>query len=290
MRRFFILFAAALLALGRAAPAEYQAYRYKASVRRVEAVMSGGRPVGGRVVTDTLSGYLVTVACYPCGASMGKGYESWLFVVSKRAGKRILWRIPVQLDGGMFGRKADPAALSDSAWFDPTAGDRAVMRRASSSWLHFEADTRTMELPSGAGLLGPLAVRARLVHDGYGLGRCKVNRKTDDPAAVFNPYVKSASGTVSGWLELSDGAYGFDPSSRVHETAASVCGTFSVQFDSRLTEDIRGTADWRVIAARVMARMLHRELLEEPYDKRLMWTEWPPFDDDDAEEGADDVD
>lgn len=271
------------LALALPALAEYQAYSYRATIRRADAVRAGDRAVGARMVTDRLTGYLVTVACYPCGASMGKGYQSWLFLVSRRAGSSIVWRIPVSLDGGMFGPSADPAKLSESAQYDPTAADKTLMRKANAAWLHFEADARTMRLPDGSGLFGPLAVRGRLVHDGYGVGSVKINAKAADPGIAFNPYVRSVTnGVVSGWMSIGDGLeYGFDPSSRNGEYAAPVAGSFSVKYDSALTEELRGTADWDELARRVLGHLKHQTLLQEPYRDELMWVLWPPYDEED---------
>lgn len=266
--------------------AEYQVYQYKATIKRADIIPGKKadaegliQPIGARTTTDTLTGYLVTVACYPCGASMGKGYESWLFVVSKKAGSNIVWRLPVALDGGLFGPTATPANLSEAAQYAPTSADKALMRRATAAWLHFEADAKTMRLPDGRGLFGPLAVRGRLVHDGYGTGAVKINAKATDPGVAFNPYIKSITGgAISGWLSIGDElAYGFDPSSRRGEYAAPVTGSFAVKFNAALTDEIRGTADWNEIARRVLTHFRYATLRQEPYDETLMWELWPPF-------------
>jgi len=264
-----------VLAAALCARAEYQAYDYRCVIRRIEAAPAAdGAARGARVVTDVLRGILVSVACYPCGADSGKGYQCWLFLVSRRAGGDVVWRVPCAIDQGLHGPACMPSRLSEMAWLDPTRADREIMRRASRGWIHLEFRTESAKKASGDGLWGPLAVKGMLVHDGHGLGATKINAATDDPAAVFNPYLRTASGTVTGW-SLVGGDYGFDPSSRRMEEAAPIAGTFRVKYNAAVTEEIRGTSDWDEIARRVLLHFRYATLLEEEYDQSMMWQEYP---------------
>ncbi len=249
--------------------AEYQVYDYRATIRRVEATSGGA----AALITERLDGVLVSVACYPCGADSGKGYECWLFLVSRREGRQTVWRVPCEIDEGMFGPPCRSEKLSDWAWLQPTNEDKTIMRRATKAWIHFEFDTVKAEY-NGNGLWGKAAIRGHLSHDGYGSGRTKINSATDDPSAVFNPYLGYASGTVTGWLQMTR-QYGFDPSSRSAETAAPITGTFAIKYNAMLTEKIRGTADWNEIARRILLHFQYTRLLEEDYDDSLMWQTYP---------------
>lgn len=65
-------FLAALLLFASAASAEYQAYRYQATIRVPQAEVkrvSGSCETVWALKTEKVRGYLVTVCCYPCSAS-----------------------------------------------------------------------------------------------------------------------------------------------------------------------------------------------------------------------------
>lgn len=258
-----ILFAFTLPLLG-----EYQAFKFQAMVTRVEPAASGG----GHRVTDKLTGVMVGVSCYPCGADFGKGYQTWLFLKSRRAGSDTVFRIPFESGGMMFGAGVDPTKFSDMRWVQPTAQDKRLGARAQSSgvWIHFKT-------VATAGILSAQGGEVWL--SGIGSAGVKTNTKTDDPMAVWNPYIRSVTGTLCGYALIPN--VGFQPPNRNAVSVAPLCGDFKITYDSALTEALRGTADWDELARRVLSTMPHKTVIADPWVEGYTFSAFPLANEDD---------
>ena len=225
MKRLFLAFT---LVLAFAASAEYQVFRYTANLKHIENTATGAR-----VVTAKLNGYAVIVCCYPCGAHFGKAYQNWLYVKAGTGAKELMWRIPVRADGGIFGKSVKASWIEDN-WYDwEKKSFQKEAKKADKSWcqLYYRA-----KLP---GLLGGGCGEVELYHSGFGAASTKENKKI---AQWFNPYLKNISGTVTGTAGYKKSS--FDPASYDPYGVAPVTGEFSLQYDSRMTEAIRGHAEW----------------------------------------------
>lgn len=255
--------------------AEYQVYQYYALIKRPLLQQKGG----ATRLSDKLEGYLVTVCCYPCGADFGKGYQSWLFVTDRKLGKSVVFRIPCETQGSLYGNACDPNAFSDYKWVQPTAMDKRLAQRAncSSFWMRFCVDRSSF-------MFGETAARVELIHAGTGAAGFKENKLTDDPQAVWNPYIKSASGTVVGYVQHGVG-FAYQPSNRSAVDWVVLTGTFNIKFDAKLTDEIRGTADWDEITRRILKHFGKMELdIGDAYDSDLMWSRAPLLPDSGEEE------
>ena len=250
MKRLFTTVLLFFFLSSAAVHAEYQVFTYSATLTRAEATAGGG----GSVTKDTLSGYLVTVSCFPCGASFGRGYQSWLLVTSSKLGKTLVWKIPCQVRGGIFGNNCDLNKFSDMAWLNPTDGDKALMKRGTSFFIEFAAFSSAAVDTKGRSLAGADAGELVLWHSGFGTAGVKTNNKTDDPAAVFNPYCKTLAGNIVGQYETKK-PFAWDPVNKSEKLVMPVVGEFKIVYSSTLTERIRGIADWEKIFGIVMASM-----------------------------------
>jgi len=284
MKRFivFLLFSVCVFS----AFAEYQVFSYRAVIRRIEPSLKieNKMPVETTaVVTDTIKGYLVTVCCYPCNASFGKGYPSWLYVVRAKDKEKFLWQIPVQVDGGIFDSNfsVKNIAIFYSVGIYPEDDIfRNYVKKAGKSWFRMELDTvKTYEwcLRRGAarfyydgGFLGGKATQSSLSHAGFGTAGWKINAELA-PYRDFNPYIKSASGAVIG-TSSSEG-FSFDPSNYDVYNRSPVVGSFSILFNKRLTEKIRGFADWSIIDSIIYNEVRHRKIQKEDDNTSLQYIE-----------------
>lgn len=144
MKKLFTLF---LILICIAAYSEYQVFDFKATIKtfkRSQVVENGRVEPSWGISTDTLKGYLVTVCCYPCGADMGKGYPSWLFVVRGKDSWKTLWKIPVDVNGAITGQSVSIDKLTDYERFiryDTTKSERNYVKKANQAWMIIQFDT-----------------------------------------------------------------------------------------------------------------------------------------------------
>lgn len=113
-----------------------------------------------------------------------------------------------------------------------------------------------------------------LWHSAYGTGAVKTNSKTDDPAAKFNPYCKTATGQVTGQYQVtSEVPFAWDPVNKGEKLTMPVIGTFKITYSATMTERIRGIADWSKIFSIVMMSMNVKKEVMEDYQEAFMWLE-----------------
>lgn len=258
--------------------AEYQVFQYIATFKHVEPDLTTG---GTIVVNDSLRGYLITVCCYPCGASMGKGYPNWLYVIRGRDKTRTLWKIPVKVDGGIFGRKID-AKKTDETWgdyLDANGWDygllKPLLKPANKSWakIYFETTmfkkliykNRKVCARYDYGLLGYKNNYVSLYHSGFGSANIKLNKTLVN---YVNPYIVSISGTIVGEAALP--AFSLDPSNFTTYDISPISGVFRIRFNNKLTEEMRGTSDWEELDQRMYRHLKFNDLLEDKEN----WSLW----------------
>ena len=278
MKKFISIF---ILFLSLVVSAEYQAFNYTASIKRLEPDLLTN---GFTVTSDTLKGILVTVCCYPCGANMGKGYPSWLYIVRGKDKTKTLWKIPVQVDGGIFGKKLDAWHIYDT-WIDyfldhecDYGSLKPLVKPADRAWvkIYFKCDmvTKIIYLNKKVcgvydyGLLGYKSTFAELHHSGFGTAGIKYNY------AIFqylNPYIKQASGTISGTATYPH--FSLDPSNLTMYDNSPIYGSFTIRFNNSITEKLRGTAEWSELDSRVFKLIKYKELMEAP-DIDENWELW----------------
>lgn len=140
----------------------------------------------------------------------------------------------------MFGAACDPKKFSDMAWLNPTDSDKVLMKRGTSFFIELIAyDTEAVD-SKGQTILGSGTKDVILWHSAYGTGGIKTNSKTDDPAAVFNPYCKTATGQVTGQYQVtSEVPFAWDPVNKGEKTTMPVIGTFKITYNPTMTERIR---------------------------------------------------
>ena len=278
MRKFVsaLLFSAVL------AFAEYQAFDYTASYKCVEPRRLANGEEATASLSDSLKGILVTVACYPCQADFGKEYPSWLYVVRGKDKAKTLWRIQVSVSGGVFGEKSSADRLyvwDGDLW---SARDQYAKQNLKKAWFAMDFSSSDLvfivekdicgsrSIP--VGILGNGLVGSFISHAGYGTAAWKTNSRLE-PEIRFNEYVKSASGNILGkactsWNSSSDlvnySTY----------AAIPVTGTFSVKFNAKMTEKIRGTADWSKIDSIIYAAIAHNGVVEAEGDVELEETDY----------------
>ena len=240
------------------ASAEYQVFTYTANLKTVTPTTQGG----GVVSAIKLTGYLVSVACYPCGASFGKGYPSWLFVTD--SAKKTIWKIPCVVTGGQFGNTCNPGNFTSMAWVDPTEADKALAKKGNQFYCTFTAISKTSTISTMK------AASVELLHSGFGEGSTKLNNKTDDPSAKFNPYMKSCSGNVIGKIDLLKYII-WDPVNKYEVELAPVIGDFKLTFSATMTDKIRGTADWDKISGIIVKQMGNLKVVEQEHQEEMKW-------------------
>ena len=127
--------------------AEYQAFDFRASIKTLkfnQIVENKEQVPSWCYSSDTLKGILVTVCCYPCNASMGKSYPSWLYVIRGKDTTRTLFKIPVRVDGGILGKSVNIEKISDidqiERW-DLSKADKNYVKKANQAWMTIEFDT-----------------------------------------------------------------------------------------------------------------------------------------------------
>jgi hypothetical protein len=132
--------------------AEYQGFNYQAVVKipKLEIKkINGVYEKTWQLKTETIKGYLVTVCCYPCQAPFGKAYQSWLYVY-KASDKKTLWKIPVIVDGGLFGGNAVIEQITDYdciSRFDLTKSDENYVKKIKKSWFMMNTEVhKTSEI------------------------------------------------------------------------------------------------------------------------------------------------
>ena len=251
--------------------AEYQVFQYRATFKRIEPDLVTG---GSTVVSDTLKGYLITVCCYPCGASMGKAYPSWLYVVRGKDKTKTLWKIPVRVDGGIFGKKIDAKNI-DETWVDYLSDHdwnwgllRPLLRPANKAWaqIYFKTvmfkkivykDKKIYGIYD-YGLLGYRNNYVMLQHSGFGSASIKLNRALEN---YVNPYIVSITGTITGEAAFPD--FSLDPSNFGTYDTSPVTGTFMIRFNNKLTEEMRGTAEWDELDRRMYQHIKFNDLMED---------------------------
>ena len=258
--------------------AEYQVFNFSTTIKHVEPVYITG---GTKIVSSTLKGYLVSVCCYPCGASFGKGYPTWLYVIRRNDPEKILWKIPVKVDGGLFGHYLNPLTLED-IWYDYHYSNelKKYTKKGNKSWVQLEyTSTNAVEItltskkitktprtvqygPLGNGC-GTLIVQC----SGFGSGNVKTNTRIYE---WVNPYLASVSGSVTGTSVYPE--FSFDPSNLRAYDIAPITGSFTIRFNNSMTEEIRGTADWSVIDRRIYRHLKYKSIVEQESDDSL-WLE-----------------
>ena len=261
--------------------AEYQVFNYSASIKRIDPYLYTD---GSTVTSDTLKGLLVTVCCYPCGASMGKAYPNWLFIIRGKDKTKTLWKIPVQVDGGIFGKKLD-AYYVDYIWLDTLINSnfnygvkKSIVKPADRSWgkIYFKCDMfkklyyydKKICGTYDYGLLGFKSTNVEMYHSGFGNAGIKYNYNLDN---YVNPYIKGVSGTISGSATFP--YFSIDPSNLSTYDVAPISGTFNIKFNNKLTEEIRGTADWDEIDRRIFKHLKYQTKMEAP-DVDENWDLW----------------
>lgn len=273
------LLMALVLIITTACMAEYQVFRYMASVNTVKPNLITG---GYTVSRAQLKGYLVTVCCYPCGADMGKNYPSWLYVMRTTDNTNTIWKIPVKVDGGIFGLKLNVDNF-DNTWVDYMDSKNwdlwyivPLLKPANKSWMklyYTTENTKTVDYRISSkkkntydyGPLGYKNTSIALTHAGYGLAKIKINKKIDE---FVNPYIYSISGSITGTATFPK--FSIDPSNYSTYDEAPLSGTFNVKFSNTLTEKIRGTADWKEIDRRILLQMKYKDILGDPEN----WDLW----------------
>ena len=251
---------------------EYQVYTYRATFRRIEPNLVTN---GSTITTDYLKGYLVTVCCYPCGASMGKSYPNWLYVVRTKDKTKTLWKIPVQVDGGLFGSNIDAGHVDDT-WADYLSGFnwdygklKPLLKPANKSWMqiYFKSDkfTKLTYVKKSKkicavydyGLLGYKNSLSEIWHSGFGSAGIKLNKALEN---YINPYIITVSGSVTGYGVFP--RFSLDPSNYTTYDKSPINGTFIVRFNKTLTEKIRGYADWNIIDEIIYKTITHSDIVE----------------------------
>ena len=250
------------------AEAEYQVFTYNATISRAEPTVFGG----ANLVKDTFTGYFITVSCFPCGASFGRGYQSWLVVTSAKLGKTQVWKLPCQVRGGLFGSDCNPKKFSDFAWLNPTDSDKALMNKGQNFFIEFVTyDFKALDAKKNS-IMGQSSEEVVLWHSGYGIAKTKINNKTDDLSAVFNPYCKSLTGFVVGQYKTSS-LFAWDPVNKGEKDYIPAVGEFKIDYSSTMTEKIRGIADWSKIFSIILSSMNVKKEVMEDYPEELMWSE-----------------
>jgi len=256
--------------------AEYQVFGYSSSFKKAElnVLEDGGHAYG--VTSDSLKGYLVTVCCYPCQADFGKSYPSWLYVFRKLDAGKYVWQVPVKVDGGLLGKKSDSTAISelyDEEWLTPRLEKRAKladkawfrMEMPSDYWFNAYFKSRIcQQVAMPYGMFGWNSKGGTLVHTGFGSSGFKYNRRIEQ---YFNPYIASISGTMTGTIE--NPASSFDPSNFSTNDSCIAAGTFTLKFDKKMTERIRGYADWNIIDSIILKEMKAKASLKADEDWEL---------------------
>lgn len=268
MKKLFVLLA---FLVSFSCLAEYQVFQYRATFKRIEPDLATG---GSTVVSDTLKGYMITVCCYPCGASMGKAYPNWLYVVRGKDKTKTLWKIPVKVDGGIFGKKIDAKYIDDN-WVDYL--DRynwdygllkPMLKPANKAWaqIYFKTSmfkqlvcvNKKVYSVYNYGLLGYKNSYAMLQHSGFGSAGIKLNRALEN---YVNPYIVSISGTITG--EAGFPTFSLDPSNYTTYDIAPITGTFQIRFNNKLTEEMRGTSEWAELDRRMYRHIKYNDLMED---------------------------
>ena len=261
--------------------AEYQVFNYSASIKRIDPYLYTD---GSTVTSDTLKGLLVTVCCYPCGAPMGKAYPNWLFIIRGKDKFKTVWKIPVKVDGGIFGKKIYAYNL-DWDWTDLLIDSnwnyglkKNLVKPADRSWgsIYFKSDMfmkvlyfdRKLTAVYDYGLLGYKCTDIEMTHTGFGNAGIKYNHNLND---FVNPYIKGISGSVTGSAKIP--YFSFDPSNLTSYDIAPISGTFNIRFNNSLTEEIRGTADWNEIDRRIFKHLKFNQKMEAP-DVDENWDLW----------------
>ncbi len=276
-----VLIAFFMIILASTAFAEYQAFDYRGSIR-VPKMMMKGVDKTWQLKTEALRGILVTVCCYPCGGSFGKDYPSWLYLY--RSGDRTtLWKVPVIVDGGIFGGNADVEKITNYSIIqrdDLSEQDKVYVKRLKKSWFMMNANFEKFEELTldndrvitriSRGFLGDDVKTVKLMHFGFGNAGYKIVKELKDQGIDFQPYVSSASGNLNGVLETNI-PFSYDPSNFSGYEHSPIVGTFSVKFNSRLTKLVAGTADWRVIDSRIFTKFKYDELIEEDEVEEYQW-------------------
>lgn len=284
MKRFivFLLFSVCVFS----AFAEYQVFSYRAVIKRVDPKLtrqSGAYVETTSMTTDIIKGYLVTVCCYPCNASFGKSYPSWLYVLRSKDREKYLWQIPVQVDGGIFDSDFSIQVMEsffDNGIYDDCLTFRSYAKRAGKSWFRMELETTKeydWSLHRGyaylyykAGFLGGKATSVSLSHVGFGSASWKMNPELA-PYKDFNPYIVSASGPIVGTMACHD--FSFDPSNYMTYSYAPVMGTFTVRYHNRLTNKIRGIPDWSIIDSIIYKELRFNSIQKEDDNTSLQYIE-----------------
>lgn len=235
--------------------AEYQVFRYSATIRFPAAGRVGYNPKG-----VIIKGYLVTVCCYPCGSDFGTAYPSWLYIMRSGDKTRTLWKIPVRVAGGVFGPNLDAAAVHDYYWDNWLNGKKIQYYAGKATKSYAELFFRSTQSNSaGENLLGGRRPRVEITQAGLGSAGVKINRNIEQ---WLNPYVKTVSGSGTGRMDMD--AFGYDPANFNLEDWTTIHGSFSLSFSTSLTELIRGQADWKIIDRLIFAQFKYKELVAEP--------------------------
>lgn len=250
------------------AVAEYQAFTYKATFDVPIAEMKkvdGEMKQVWKLKTVTLKGILVTVCCYPCQASFGKAYPSWLYAYSNND-KNTLWKIPVMADGGLFSGNASIDDITDIhkiSRFDISEQNQRYVKRISKSWFMMNA-----EVKDDHKIFGIDALDLSLKHSGFGKAGYKIDPKHGEDIK-FQPYIASINGNLNGVATLRS-KFSYDPSNFSGYVKSPIVGSFSIKFSPSLTKLVAGTADWSEIDRRIFLQFKYDFLVEEEYDEILM--------------------
>jgi len=284
MKSLFSVFLA-FFAFSLSAFAEYQAFNYQASIKVPKMELKkvdGVYEKTWQLKSESLKGILVTVCCYPCQESFGKGYPSWLYV--QRSGdKKTLWKIPMVVDGGVFGGNGDVTRITDESKmdrFDLSKADENYVKRFKKAWLMMNAktvecyevnlSTKICGVKTVRGFLGDETLGTFIRHFGFGTTSFKREPKLAKDGLDFQPYISSVSGSVGGEVKTAI-QYSFDPSNFTGYENAPVAGTFSIKFNASLTKLVAGTADWNVIDYRIFSKFKYDMLVEEEYLNEYMY-------------------
>ena len=264
--------------------AEYQVFNYTANIKvpTVNVNTKKSNELSYTLGTERITGYLVTVCCYPCGCSFGEGYPSWLYVVRSKDVSKTLWKMQMVVDGGIFGKAIAPEMCEDFRRRSQTTAQINYIKKANLSWVYMAtiADgvaTRNKtvnrkSIPFQSGMMGFNVLEGFLIHTGFGRASWKLNRKLAGTTEEFNPYVYSASGTVTGEFIIPS-AFAIDPSNYMLNYTTPASGTFSIRFNNKMTEAIRGHADWKDIDRIIYGYIRHQNLVSGSYEVLYEWTD-----------------
>lgn len=267
------------------AMAEYQVFSFRSSLKLPEPQIKRVQGSPERVShtkSVSLKGYLVTVCCYPCGADFGKGYPSRFYLIRSNDPSKTVHRFSARVTGGVYGISAGtllPENVLLEDWYNQMAVKKAAAP-AKQAWVEIYTESKISNdilikqlnsykvFPNGVFGLG--VELGRLTMCGMGTTAWRYDQELF-PNPRFIIYVKSISGTCTGMARIQESS--FDPSNYSIYDMVCISGTFNMNFNQKMTKEIKGNADWDVIDSIIYKHLSFKESLEEEDVPEYQWEE-----------------